>query len=45
MNKPHIGQRTMYNSTARCPECFRVFDLMNEVDAEEWYYGHDCEEV
>jgi hypothetical protein len=43
MNEPHIGQRTMYNSTARCPECFRVFDLMNEVDAQEYYYGHDCE--
>lgn len=26
-----------------CPECHRVFDLMNEVDAGEWYYGHDCE--
>ena len=27
----------------RCPECNRVFDLTNEEDAEEWYYGHDCE--
>jgi hypothetical protein len=26
-----------------CPECGREFDLMNEDDANEWYYGHDCE--
>lgn len=29
---------------AKCRECGRVFDLMNETDAGEWYYGHDCEE-
>ena len=28
---------------AKCPECFRVFDLLNETEAEEWAYGHDCE--
>jgi hypothetical protein len=28
---------------ARCPECGRVFDLTDEDDASEWYYGHDCE--
>jgi hypothetical protein len=28
---------------AKCVECLRVFDLMNSEDAEEWYYGHDCE--
>lgn len=26
-----------------CPECNRTFDLLNEQDAEEWHYGHDCE--
>lgn len=26
-----------------CVECDRVFDLLNETDAEEWGYGHDCE--
>lgn len=26
-----------------CPECFRVFDLLDEIDAQEWAYGHDCE--
>ena len=27
-----------------CPECGRIFDLLDETDAEEWAYGHDCEE-
>jgi hypothetical protein len=26
-----------------CVECGRTFDLMDEVDAGEWFYGHDCE--
>ena len=29
---------------AKCEECGRVFDLMDEEDASEFYYGHDCEE-
>lgn len=29
---------------ATCVECGRVFDLSDENDAEEWAYGHDCEE-
>ena len=28
----------------RCVECGRRFDLFDEVDAEEWFYGHDCEQ-
>ncbi len=28
---------------ARCVECGRTFDLLDEEDAAEWYYGHDCE--
>lgn len=28
---------------AKCEECERVFDLMNEEEASEFYYGHDCE--
>ena len=28
----------------QCIECNRVFDLLDETDAQEWYYGHDCEE-
>ena len=30
-------------NTAKCPECFRVFDMSDPTDAEEWVYGHDCE--
>lgn len=26
-----------------CAECGRHFDLANEDDASEWFYGHDCE--
>ena len=29
---------------AKCEECGRVFDLMDEEDASEYYAGHDCEE-
>ena len=39
--KPHIGQRLVTNT--RCYECNRVFDLLNDIDAQEYYYGHDCE--
>jgi len=28
----------------KCGECYRVFDLLNETHAQEWYYGHDCEQ-
>lgn len=28
---------------AKCVECSRTFDLTNEEQAEEWFYGHDCE--
>jgi hypothetical protein len=26
-----------------CAECDREFDMLNTADAEEWFYGHDCE--
>jgi DNA-directed RNA polymerase subunit RPC12/RpoP len=29
---------------AKCVECGRVFNLLDEDDANEWYFGHDCEE-
>ena len=28
---------------AICNECDRKFDLFNEDEAGEYYYGHDCE--
>tara|TARA_R100001594_G_scaffold4664_1_gene15823 strand:+ start:2769 stop:2894 length:126 start_codon:yes stop_codon:yes gene_type:complete len=27
----------------RCAECHRIFDMWDDIDAEEWHYGHDCE--
>ena len=27
----------------KCVECGRIFDLLDETDAGEWAYGHDCE--
>lgn len=29
---------------AKCVECGRVFDLLDEDEASEFYGGHDCEE-
>lgn len=26
-----------------CEECERRFDLWNDDEASEWYFGHDCE--
>jgi hypothetical protein len=31
------------STRAKCVECDRVFNLLNEEDAGEWTYGHDCE--
>lgn len=35
---------TTTTTVRRCIECERLFDLANEIDAEEFAYGHDCEE-
>lgn len=31
------------NFIRECIECGRMFDMLDNVDAEEWHYGHDCE--
>jgi hypothetical protein len=28
---------------SNCGECGRVFDLQDKEQANEYYYGHDCE--
>ena len=33
----------MFSTIATCVECKREFNLLNESDAEEWFFGHDCE--
>jgi hypothetical protein len=34
----------LMNSEQTCIECDRVFNLMDEDDADEFYNGHDCED-
>jgi len=29
---------------AKCQECDRVFDMRDEDQANDYWYGHDCEE-
>ena len=36
--------KTVSHTKAKCVECDRVFDLRDEDEANEWFYGHDCEE-
>jgi hypothetical protein len=31
------------NFVMECPECDKLFDLLDEDQANEWEYGHDCE--
>ncbi len=31
------------HAQAKCVECQRVFDLTDKTEADEWFYGHDCE--
>lgn len=43
-----MEQTTKIHKTLRfplvlCDECGQVFDLSDDNDADEWYYGHDCE--
>jgi hypothetical protein len=34
----------MISSTkVQCGDCERIFDLMIEDEANDWYSGHDCE--
>ena len=35
----------LLQTIVKCVECGRFFDLLDEGDAQEWYYGHDCEEI
>jgi hypothetical protein len=28
---------------AKCGECAKVYNLLDEDEANEWFYGHDCE--
>ena len=41
--KQKRGNEMKISTKAKCVECSRVFDLLNDNDAQEWAYGHDCE--
>ena len=38
-----LGKFGSDNCIAVCDECKRHFDLNDELAADEWYSGHDCE--
>ena len=37
------GEKVQVRTKAKCPECGRIFNLMDENDASEFFDGHDCE--
>ena len=38
------GQKELpIRKLAVCEECGRRFDLTDETDSADWFYGHDCE--
>ena len=39
------NQKMKLSTKAKCVECSRVFDLLDTNDANEWAYGHDCEDI
>lgn len=34
--------KLVLNNKVTCSVCGRVFDLLDESQGSEWYYGHDC---
>lgn len=42
-NNMDFGFTAKLTNKKLCTECWRTFDLMVEDDAQEFYYGHDCE--
>jgi hypothetical protein len=40
---PQPASRILARIRPQCVECRRVFDLNDPEQAQEWYYGHDCE--
>lgn len=39
-----LHKQAAISQTRVCVECNRAFDLTKDTDAQEWVYGHDCEE-
>jgi hypothetical protein len=40
-----IQEDGTFTATRICDECERGFNLFDANDANEWFYGHDCESV
>ena len=38
-----ISDKYLPQAKKKCCECESEFDMLNEIDAQEWHYGHDCE--
>jgi hypothetical protein len=38
-----IRDKYLPQAKKTCCECEREFDMFDDVDAQEWHYGHDCE--
>jgi hypothetical protein len=34
---------TIGSTKGTCIECLREFNLLDEIEASEFFYGHDCE--
>jgi NOL1/NOP2/fmu family ribosome biogenesis protein len=43
ITKSRIKEIMTSHENVICLECLRLFDLLNEEEANEWFYGHDCE--
>ena len=43
ISKSRIREIMTSHENVICLECLRLFDLLNEEEANEWFYGHDCE--
>jgi len=37
------SNRIWVHKLVECEECERIFDLYDQIDRQEWFYGHDCE--
>jgi hypothetical protein len=44
MSETRISYKRM-TAMPVCTECRRWFDITDEEQANEWYYGHDCEAI
>lgn len=39
-----MRQMPINSTDAMCYECGRVFNILIDEEADEWFNGHDCED-